>query len=300
VLLIAVACLAAGAGGAVAKVRVVTSLPDLKALTEAIGGDLVEVESLARGSQNPHDIEVRPSLMLKLRRADLLVRNGAGGDPWVEPLLRGGQNASIFPGAPGYVDASAGVPIVVPAAPVDRSRGDVHPEGNPHYTIDPATAPQVTANIAEGLKRVAPADAAAFDRGRSDFLGKLDQAMARWQKTLEPARGLPVVTYHESFTYFLRRFGIEQAGAIEDRPGIPASPGHLAHLIKTMKERKIKVVVAEPWADTKTVDLVARDAGARAVVLPPAVGGVKGTDTYLDFIEHNVNGLAKALAPDAR
>src|SRR5262245_28248535 len=156
VLALAAACVGAAAGGALAKVRVVTSLPDLRALTEAVGGDLVEVESLARGTQNPHDIEVRPSLMLKLRRADLFVRNGAGGDPWVEPLLTGGQNSRIFPGAPGYVDASAGVAIIPASGPVDRSRGDVHPEGNPHYTLDPATAPRVTANIVEGLKRVAP------------------------------------------------------------------------------------------------------------------------------------------------
>lgn len=294
-LVLAVACLGAAAGDAFGKVRVVTSLPDLKALTEAVGGDLVEVESLARGTQNPHDIEVRPSLMLKLRRADLLVRNGAGGDPWVEPLLTGGQNARIFPGAPGYVDASVGVPILPSSGPVDRSRGDVHPEGNPHYTIDPATAPQVTANIVEGLKRVAPGDAVAFESRRRDFLGRLDQAMARWQKALEPARGVRLVTYHESFTYFLRRFGLELAGAIEDRPGIPPSPGHLAGLIRSMKEQKIRLVVAETWADAKTVDLVARDGGARAVVLPSAVGGVKGTDTYLELIEHNVTALAKAL-----
>jgi ABC-type Zn uptake system ZnuABC Zn-binding protein ZnuA len=289
------ACLAAPAGDAAARVRVVTSLPDLRALTEAIGGDLVEVESLARGTQNPHDIELRPSLMLKLRRADLLVRNGAGGDPWVEPLLTGGQNARIFPGAPGYVDASVGVTILPPGGPVDRSRGDVHPEGNPHYTIDPATAPRVTANILEGLRRVAPGHAAVFESRRRDFLARLEQAMARWQRLLEPARGVRVVTYHESFTYFLRRFGLEQAAAIEDRPGIPPSPSHLASLIRTMREQKIRLVVAEPWADVKTVELVARDSGARALVLPAAAGAVKGTDAYLDLIEHNVTALAKAL-----
>lgn len=294
-LALALAALGGAPGDARAKVRVVTSLPDLKALTEAVGGDLVEVETLARGTQNPHDIEVRPSLMVKLRRADLFVRNGAGGDPWVEPLLRGGQNAKIFPGAPGYVDASAGVAILPPTGPVDRSRGDVHPEGNPHYTLDPATAPRVTANIAAGLARVSPGDAATFEARRREFLARLDQAMARWQKALEAARGVRVVTYHESFTYFLRRFGLEPAAAIEDRPGIPPSPSHLASLIRVMKEQKIGLVVAEPWADAKTVELVARDAGARAVVLPSAVGGVKGADTYLDLLEHNVTELAKAL-----
>jgi zinc/manganese transport system substrate-binding protein len=287
--------LLAESAGAASKVNVVTSLPDLKALTEAVGGDLVEVESLARGTQNPHDIEVRPSLMLKLRRADLLVRNGVGGDPWVEPLLMGSQNSQIFPGAPGYVDASVGVRILPPSGSVDRSRGDVHPEGNPHYTLDPSTAAQVTQNIVDGLKRVAPGNAAKFDEQRRTFLSRLDTDMARWQKALEPARGAKVVTYHEDFNYFLNRFGLVLAGAIEDLPGIPPSPTHLANLIRLMKEQGVKVVVAEPYADRKTVELVARDSGARALVLPSAVGGVKGADTYVQMIDYNVNALAGAL-----
>jgi ABC-type Zn uptake system ZnuABC Zn-binding protein ZnuA len=295
--LVAVCVLGLAAAGADAqgKVRVVTSLPDLKALTEAVGGDRVEVESLARGTQNPHDIEVRPSLMLKLRRADLFVRNGVGGDPWVEPLLVGGQNANIFPGGLGYVDASVGVPIIAPTGPVDRSRGDVHPEGNPHYTLDPASAVAVTGNILEGLKRVAPANAQTFETRRREFLAELDRVLVRWQRTLEPVRGSRVLTYHESFNYFLRRFGLDLAGAIEDRPGIPASPAHLVNLIRVVKEQKVKVIVAEPYADQKVVELVARDSGARAVVLPSAVNGVKGTDTYLAFLEYNVNTLAAAL-----
>ena len=295
--LAAALALGVGATGADAqgKVRVVTSLPDLKALTEAVGGDLVEVETLARGTQNPHDIEVRPSLMLKLRRADLFVRNGVGGDPWVEPLLVGGQNAKIFPGGLGYVDASVGVAIIAPSGPVDRSRGDVHPEGNPHYTLDPATAVAVTGNIVEGLKRVASRHAAVFETRRRDFLAQLDTAVGRWQRMLEPVRGARVVTYHETFTYFLRRFGLEQAGTVEDRPGIPPSPSHLANLIRVVKEQQVKAIVAEPYADQRTVELVARDSGARAIVLPSAVNGVKGTDTYLTFLEYNVNALAAAL-----
>ena len=286
--------LATGGVAAASKVKVVASLPDLKALTEAVGGDLVDVDSLARGTQNPHDIEVRPSLMLKLRRADLFVRNGVGGDPWVEPLLMGGQNAQIFPGAPGYVDASVGIRILAPSGPVDRSRGDVHPEGNPHYTMDPANAAQVTQNIVDGLKRVAPQSAAAFDEQRRVFMARLDGDLARWQKTMDPVRGAPVVTYHETFNYFLNRFGLKFVGAVEDRPGIPPSPTHLASLMRQMKDQGVKVVVADPWSDRKTADLVARDSGARALVLPSAVGGVKGVDTYTQMIDYNVNALASA------
>jgi zinc/manganese transport system substrate-binding protein len=277
------------------KIKVIASLPDLKALSEAVGGDLVEVDALARGPQNPHDIEVRPSLMVKLRRADLLVRNGAGGDPWVEPLLMGAQNSRIFAGAPGYVDASLGVRILVPKGPVDRSRGDVHPEGNPHYTLDPTSAAQVTQNIVDGLNRVSPENAARFDEQRRRFLVKLEEDMARWHKAMEPVRGARIVTYHEGFSYLLDRFGLVLAGTVEDRPGIPPSPSHLATLIRLIKEQNIKVVAAEPWADRKTIDLIARDSGARVLVLPSAVGGVKGVDTYTQMIDYNVNALVGAL-----
>jgi zinc/manganese transport system substrate-binding protein len=286
--------LAVGGVEGAKKVRVVASLPDLKALTEAVGGDLVEVDSLARGTQNSHDIEVRPSLMLKLRRADMLVRNGAGGDPWVEPLAVGAHNDRIVPGALGYVDASRGVPIIPPTV-FDRSRGDVHPEGNPHYTLDPALAPAITANIVEGLKRLAPEHGDRFETQRREFLAKLQTAMTRWQAALEPVRGARVISYHETFTYFLRRFGLEEAGTIEDRPGIPPSPTHLANLIRIIREQKVRAIVAEPFADQKVVELVARDSGARVLALPSAVGGAKGVETYLDLFEHNVKSLAEAL-----
>lgn len=284
------------AGGAEgAKARVVASTPDLKALTEAVAGDLVDAVSLVRGTQNAHDVEVRPSLMLKLRHADMLVRNGLGLDYWVEPLLVGAQNSSILPGTPGYVDASRGVTVTPSKGPIDRSRGDVHPEGDPHYTLDPANAQTVTANILEGLKRVMPTHAAQLEARRREFLGQLETAMARWQKTLEPFRGAKVVTYHETLNYFLRRFGLELAGAIEDRPGIPPSPGHLADLIRIMREQQVKVVMAEPFADQKAVALVARESGARALAVPSSVGGAKGVETYVALFEHLVTTLAAAL-----
>jgi len=298
ILALAAALLAAGlaAGGAEgAKIRVVASLPDLAALTEAVGGDLVEVDTLARSDQNPHDIEVRPSLMLKLRRADLLVRNGAGGDPWVEPLVVGAQNARILPGAAGHVDASRGVAIIAPPGPMDRSRGDVHPEGNPHYTLDPATAEVVTANILEGLARVAPQHARVFESRRREFLGRLAEAMERWRTALAPARGARVVTYHETFTYFLRRFGLEQAGAVEDRPGIPPSPGHLAGLIRTIRERRVRAIVAEPYADPRTVQLVARETGVPVVALGAPAGKREGGAGYIETIDRLVARLAEVL-----
>ena len=292
---IALSC-PAGAAEAAEKLRVVASLPDLKALTEAVGGDLVEVDTLARGDQNPHDLEVRPSLMVKLRRADLLVRNGVDGDPWVEPLVRGAGNARLMPGGPGVVDVSRGIQILgIPQGPVDRSRGDVHPEGNPHFTLDPTNAPIVTGNILEGLVRLAPEHRAAFEARRREWLARVDVALKRWQESLAPYRGARVVTYHDTWVYFLDRFGLVSAGTVEDRPGIPPSPGHVADLVRRMKSEQVRVVIYEPWADRKLIDRIARDTGAQALGLATAVGATKEATSYVELFEVNVRALAQAL-----
>ncbi len=300
VLALVAAGLVAGGGGsptaAAEKVRVVTTLTDLKALTEAVGGDLIEVDSLARGNQNPHDLEVRPSLMVKVRRADLLVINGLEGDAWVEAVVRGASNPRVLPGAPGRVDASEGVMVLeVPKTRVDRSMGDVHPLGNPHYTLDPGMAPAVTENILNGLARAAPQHRTAFERNRQAFLGLLEPALERWTAALAPARGTRVVVEHGIFTYLLARFGLVQAGTIEERPGIPAAPAHVTKLIQQIKEERIKAILTVPWGDRKLAARIGEEAGARVVALAPAVGGLKGADTYLSTVDYNVTALATAL-----
>lgn len=285
-----------GLAGAADKVRVVATIPDLKALAEAVGGDLVDVESLTRGTQNAHEAEIRPTMMLKLRRADLLVENGLELDAWVDVAVQGANNGRIVRGGAGRLDASRNVPrLDVPAGRVDRSLGDVHPQGNPHYTIDPGLAPVITENILEGLARVAPQHRAAFEKNRAAFLARLDAEMARWTRAMAPLKGAKVVAYHPDFTYFLARFGLVQVGAVEDRPGIPPSPAHLAQLIRRMKDEGVKAVLVEPWNDQKLAARVAQEAGARAVVIAPAVGAVKGADTYVATIEHNVRTLTDAL-----
>ena len=286
------------AGGAEAadKIRVVTTTTDLKALTEAVGGDLVEVDALARGSQNPHDLEVRPSLMVKVRRADLLVINGLELDQWAEVVVQGANNPKVIPGAPGRVDASAGILVLeVPRTRVDRSMGDVHPVGNPHYTVDPGMAPDITANVLEGLVRVAPQYRAAFERNREQFLARLGQAMARWSAEMAPYKGTKVIVDHNMWPYFLTRFGLVQAGSVEERPGIPATPTHVTKLIAYMKEDRIKVILAVPWADHKLAERIAEEAGAKVVMVANGVGALKGTDTYLDTIDYNVKAVAQAL-----
>ena len=278
------------------KVRVVATIPDLKSLTEAVGGDLVDVESLTRGTQNFHEAEVRPSMMLKLRRAELLIENGLDLDRWIDVAVQGANNADIIRGGRGRVEVARGVPLLeVPSTRVDRSGGDVHPLGNPHISLDPGLAPLITQNILDGLVRVAPQHRAAFERNRMAFLARLDEQMGRWTKLMEPVKGSKVVVFHPVYIYFLTRFGLSQAAAVEDRPGIPPSPQHLVQLIRQMKEEGIKAILVEPWNDVKLANRVAEEAGAKAYVMASAVGAVKGADTYIAAIDYNVNILVKAL-----
>jgi ABC-type Zn uptake system ZnuABC Zn-binding protein ZnuA len=234
--------------------------------------------------------------MVKVRRADLLVINGLEGDQWVEVVVQGASNPKVLPGAPGRVDASEGIMVLeVPTTRVDRSMGDVHPLGNPHYTPDPGMAPAVTANIVNGLARVAPQHRATFERNREAFLARLEPALARWTATLAPVKGAKVVTDHALWAYLLTRFGLVQAAAIEERPGIPASPSHVSKVIHLIKEERIKAILTVPWGDRKLAARIGEEGGAKVVAMAPAVGAVKGTDTYLDTVDYNVKMLAEAL-----
>jgi ABC-type Zn uptake system ZnuABC Zn-binding protein ZnuA len=295
-----VAVLALGVSGprleGAGKVRVVATTTDLKALVEAVGGELVEVDSLARGNQNAHDLEIRPSQMVKLRRADLVVLNGLELDGWAEVSIQGAHNPELIPGARGRVDASQGIPVLeVPAGKVDRSMGDVHPVGNPHYTLDPGMAAIITANIVEGLGRVAPDSQAAFEEGRTTFLAKLEPAMTKWAGTLAPFTGSRLVVDHAMWTYFFARYGLIQAGTVEERPGIPATPAHLVRLAAQMKADGVKALLIEPWGDRKLADRLGRETGAKVVTMAPAAGAVKGTESYVAWIDYNVTALAQAL-----
>lgn len=278
------------------KLRVVASTTDLKSLTEAITGDLAEVDTMARPNQTPHDVEVRPSLMVKVRRANAMIVNGLGLDDWADVVAQGSSNANVIPGAPGRIDASRGILVLeVPRTRVDRSMGDVHPSGNPHYTLDPGMAHAVTQNILEGLARIAPQHRAAFERNRRQFLARLDEAMGRWNTMLAPYKGSPVVVNHALWIYLLTRFGLVQVGTVEERPGIPATANHIVKLVNLMREDRVKAIIAEPWSDFKLVRRIAQEAGAQAAILAATVGSVKGTDTFLDAVDFNVKTLAQVL-----
>jgi ABC-type Zn uptake system ZnuABC Zn-binding protein ZnuA len=287
----------AQAGVAAEPVRVVTTTTDLKALAEAVGGDRIRVVSLAPPAQDPHVVEAKPGHVEALREAQLFVRVGLGLDKWVVPAVERAGNPAILPGGPGFVNAAEEIELLEPVPPGARAGvGHAHGGGNPHYWLDPDNAAQITANILAGLQRVALQDAASFAANREAFLARLGPARARWAKALAPFAGARVVAYHDSWPYFARRFGLQVAGFIEPRPGVPPSPSSLAELIDRMKRHHIAVVIAEPYVDQGLAGLVASRAGARVARLAPSVGSAEGAGDYLRLFDYNVTQLLAAFA----
>lgn len=281
---------------AAAHLKVVSTTTDLKALAEAVGGDRVQAESLTRGYQDPHNVEIRPSYMLKLSRADVFIRTGMDEDLWSLPLVEGARNPKILPGNPNHIQANLGVEIVeIPTGRVDRSLGDIHVFGNPYFWMDPENIPQVTANILEGLASAAPQDRGTFERNRARFLADLRRNLPAWTHMLEPYRGAKMVSYHATWSYFARRFGLRVVGYIEPKPGVPPTPAHVSDLVRLMKAEEVRAILIEPYYDKRIPELVARETGAKLLVLPTSVGGVKGTETYLDLISFVTRQLADAL-----
>jgi len=284
------------AAPAQSRLRVLATLPDLWAISRAIVGDLGEVQVATRPGQNPHDLEIRPSQIVLVKRAEILVRNGLDEDSWIDPVIESSGNPRLLRGAPSVVEAVRGLSVLkVRTGPIDRSLGDVHPSGNPHFTLDPGTLPVVTANIVAGLGRLRPDLAERLEANRRAFLDEVAAATRRWSDALAPYRGASLVSYHDSWPYFYRAFGLEELGVIEDRPGVPPSPQHLVTLIRQMRERRTKVVLVESWYPTDAAAAVARAAGARVLVLPQSPGAVKGTDSYIAHLDFLVSALAKAL-----
>jgi zinc/manganese transport system substrate-binding protein len=295
--LVVLAVASAATAPAQERLRVLATLPDLWSITRALVGDLGEVQVATRPGQNPHDLEIRPSQILLVKRAEILVRNGLDEDAWIDPVIESSGNPRLLRGSPSVVEAVRGLSILkVRTGQVDRSLGDVHPAGNPHFTLDPGTAPVVTANIVAGLGRLRPDLAERLEANRRGFLDEVAAASRKWTETLAPYRGAAVVSYHDSWPYFYRAFGLEELGVIEDRPGVPPSPQHLATLIRQMRERRVKVVLVESWYPTDTPMAVARAAGARVLVVPQSPGAMKGTDTYISHLDALVTMLARALA----
>jgi zinc/manganese transport system substrate-binding protein len=283
--------------GAQAAVDVVATTEDLAALTQEVGGDRVKVEALARGYQDPHFVEPKPSFILRLHQADLLVLVGRELEiGWLPALITQSRNPRIQPGGQGYLDASLTARILdVPTGQITRAMGDVHPQGNPHYWLDPGNGRRIAQALAARLSELSPGDAAYFQARYADFDRRLTEAERRWDAMIAPYRGTKIVTYHRSWPNFAERFGLDVIGYVEPKPGIPPSPSHTLQLMLEMKRQNVKLIAVEPYFDLKTPNAIARDTGAHVLVLAPSVGGVKGASSYTALFDYNLRLLVDAI-----
>ncbi|HXE76576.1 MAG TPA: metal ABC transporter substrate-binding protein [Candidatus Xenobia bacterium] len=287
----------APAARAASKLYVVTTTEDLASLTREVGGDHVEVEAIARGYQDPHFVEAKPSFILKLNRADLLVLVGLQLEVgWLPPLITQSRNPRIQLGTPGYLDVSQFCKILeIPTGQITRAMGDVHPLGNPHYWLEPENGRRIAQAIANRLAELRPQEASYFQQRFQDFSQRLAAAEKVWDQKMAPYRGRKVVTYHRSWPNFAERFGLNVVGYVEPKPGIPPSPSHTLELINMMKRENIKLILVEPYFDLKTPKAVARETGAEVVVLLPSVGGEKEVTDYFKLFEYDINLLVAAF-----
>jgi ABC-type Zn uptake system ZnuABC Zn-binding protein ZnuA len=278
-----------------AKIRVVTTLTDLADFTRNIGGDLVEVRSLATGVEDTHGVPMKPSFVPVLNRADLVVLVGFDCEhAFLPALLEASKNPRIQSGKPGYVDCSQGIaPSEVPKS-TDHSEGDVHPYGNPHYMLDPVLAKTAIQNIYQALVATDPEHEAEFTRNRDAYLAKLDAKIAEWEKEAQPLKGEKFVSYHGHWFYFAERFGMKYFGTIELKPGIDPTARHIEQLIGSMKAEHVPLVVREPQFPEKVPKLIAEQTGAVLVKLPIMPGGVPYTDTYIEMMDYIIHTMVAA------
>ena len=279
------------------KLTVVTATTDIAALAQEVGGEKISVESIAKGYQDPHFVEAKPSFLLKLRQADLLIVVGLQLEiGWLPPLINQSGNARIQVGAPGYLDASQFAEILdIPTGTVTRAMGDVHPLGNPHYWLDPENGRRIAKGIAGKLGDLDPSNTAYYQERFQDFDKRLAAAEQKWDAEMKPYHGRKVVTYHNSFPNFAKHFSLNVIGYVEPRPGIPPTPSHTIELIGLMKRENCKVVLVEPYFDLKTPQSIGRETGAQVVQYLPSVGGEKQVTDYFQLFDYNINLLTKAF-----
>jgi ABC-type Zn uptake system ZnuABC Zn-binding protein ZnuA len=282
-----------------ATIKVVATTQDLEALTKEVGGDKVETDSLAKGYQDPHQVEPKPSFILKLNKADLLIVVGRELEiGWLPPLINQARNPKIQAGADRYLDASQFAHILeIPTGQITRAMGDVHPQGNPHYWLSPENGRRIAQGIQKKLSEISPADAAYFAQRYADFDKRLGEAEKRWNAQMAPYKGAKIVTYHRSWPNFVEAYGLNVVGYVEPKPGIPPSPSHTFELGQEMKKDNVKIIVIEPYFDSKTPNAIGRDTGAQVVTLAPSVGGAKGAavNDYIQLFDYDVKTLVAAF-----
>jgi zinc/manganese transport system substrate-binding protein len=297
VMLLLVVLLAAWPAHAQGKLNVIGTTEDLASIAREVGGDHINVESIAKGYQDPHFVEAKPSFILKLQKADLLIAVGRELEiGWLPPLIQQSRNAKVQVGAAGYLDASMGATILeIPTGNITRAMGDVHPLGNPHYWMDPENGKRIAKEIADKLSELRPNDRAFFAQQLTSFTTRLDAAEKRWLAAMAPYKGTKMVTYHRSFPNFAERFGLDIVGYVEPRPGIPPTPQHTLDLINEMKRQNVKLVLVEPYFDLKTPNAIGRETGAQVLVMPPSVGGVKEATDYFKLFDYDIALLVDAI-----
>jgi ABC-type Zn uptake system ZnuABC Zn-binding protein ZnuA len=277
---------------------VVTTSTDLQALVQIVGGERVQVESLAPPLHDPHALEVKTSQLSKIKRASLLVRIGLDHEPWLGRALRTLSDRRFVPGGPNYLDASKGIQLLQSETPrLKANKGThVHGFGNTHYWLDPENSKPITAAILEALARLAPGERRNFEANRKRFLDQLDERLKIWSRATAPLKGTRVVTVHETWPYFARRFELVVVGVVEPTPGVPPSPSYLASLIQQMRASGVRLLIAEPYSNPSVVSQIAAQSRATAITLIPSVAGDPEAPDYLSLFDLNIKRLSSAVA----
>ncbi len=280
-------------------IEVVTTLPDLREIAKEIGGEKVSVFSIAKGYQDPHYVDAKPSYIIKLRKADLFIQVGLDLEVgWVQMLIDGARKKKIRWGGVGYVNASKGVTLLqVPNIDPTklRAEGDIHIYGNPHYWLDPENAKIIAENIYIGLVRIAPDDEGYFQENKRQFISRLDQEISKWTLMMEPYGGRKIIAFHNSWPYFENRFGIQIAGFVEPKVGISPSPKHIKSTIDSMKRENIRIIIISPYYSKKIPERIAKEVGGVVVELAPSVEGMIGISNYFDLFDYNLRQLIDAF-----
>ena len=283
---------------AASKLNVVTTTEDLSSIAREIGGDKVDAESIAKGYQDPHFVEPKPSYILRLQKANLLIAVGLQLEiGWLPPLVTQSRNPRIQPSAPGYLEVSNFCHITeIPQGQVTRAMGDVHPMGNPHYWLDPDNGRRIGKALQDQFSQMQPADSSYFAQRYADFDKRLTASIKGWDAKMAPYKGRKVITYHRSWPNFCERFGIQVVEYVEPKPGIPPSPSHTLDLINLMKRENIKLILVEPYFDLRTPNSIAQQTGGQVITLMPSVGGVKEIKDYFQLFEYDINLLVDAFS----
>jgi len=276
--------------------KIVTTTADLADLVRAVGGEKVKVKCLTKGNQDPHFIEPRPSMVIEVKNADAIVLIGMDLDVWIQSLIDASRNRKVVFGKDGYIDVSSGIEkLEIPSGKVDASMGDIHIYGNPHYWLDPENVKPILNTILDRLSKLLPSESEYFKSNHKSYIQRLDSALAVWNERMKPFTNTKIVTYHNSWPYFAKRFNLKIVDFVEPKPGIPPTPSHIVSLVEKIKNEGVKVIVVEPYFNLKTAESVAKKSGAKVVVLPTSVGGINGINKYLDLIDYNINKLIKVL-----